>query len=130
MSSVSTEQDNEESANREGLELRYLFVSLNVAQMMSSQLLNGTDNHKRLGIRGGGGGGGSGGAGGVGNRESYQLLNLTESDSDDGVLTRLEAGEGAGTPENVPDLNLMLPKEQLNKSRRKIRLKRLVSNPY
>ena len=54
--------------------------------MMSSSLVNGTVNHKT----------GGGGGGGVGNRETYQLLNLTESDSDDGggALTRLEAGEG------------------------------------
>ena len=102
-------------------------MSLNVVQMMSSQLINGTDNLKRLGSRGGGGGG----AGGGGNRESYQLLNLTESDSDDGVLTRLEAGEGAATPENVPDLNLMLPKEQQqSRGRRKIRLKRFASTSF
>ena len=87
--------------------------------MMSSHLLNGTDNHKS--------GGGSGG-GGVGNRETYQLLNLTESDSeDDGALTRLEAGEGgARKPENVPDLNLALPNDQSSRGRRKIRLKRRV----
>ena len=87
--------------------------------MMSSHLLNGTDNHNS--------GGGSGG-GGVGNRETYQLLNLTESDSeDDGALTRLEAGEGgARKPENVPDLNLALPNDQSSRGRRKIRLKRRV----
>ena len=85
--------------------------------MMSSSLVNGTVNHKT----------GGGGGGGVGNRETYQLLNLTESDSDDGgaALTRLEAGEGgARKPENVPDLNLVLPNDQPGRGRRKIRLKR------
>ena len=90
------------------------------AQMMSSHLLNGADNHK-ISPRGGGGGSG---VGGVGNRETYQLLNLTESDSDDGALTRLEAGEGARKTENVPDLDLMLPNDQSSRGRRKIRLKR------
>ena len=87
--------------------------------MMSSSLVNGTVNHKT----------GGGGGGGVGNRETYQLLNLTESDSEDGggVLTRLEAGEGgARKPENVPDLNLVLPNDQPGRGRRKIRLKRQV----
>ena len=88
--------------------------------MMSSSLVNGTVNHKT---------GGGGGGGGVGNRETYQLLNLTESDSEDGgaALTRLEAGEGgARKPENVPDLNLVLPNDQPGRGRRKIRLKRQV----
>ena len=87
--------------------------------MMSSSLVNGTVNHKT----------GGGGGGGVGNRETYQLLNLTESDSEDGgaALTRLEAGEGgARKPENVPDLNLVLPNDQPGRGRRKIRLKRQV----
>ena len=47
-----------------------------------------------------------------------------ESDSDDGALTRLEAGEGARKTENVPDLDLMLPNDQSSRGRRKIRLKR------
>ena len=87
--------------------------------MMSSSLVNGTVNHKT----------GGGGGGGVGSRETYQLLNLTQSDSEDGgaALTRLEAGEGgARKPENVPDLNLVLPNDQPGRGRRKIRLKRQV----
>ena len=85
--------------------------------MMSSSLVNGTVNHKT-----------GGGGGGVGNRETYQLLNLTESDSEDGgALTRLEAGEGGvRKAENVPDLNLVLPNDQPGRGRRKIRLKRQV----
>ena len=65
----------------------------------------------------------------MGNRETYQLLNLTESDSDDGgALTRLEAGEGGvRKAENVPDLNLVLPNDQPGRGRRKIRLKRQVA---
>jgi len=100
-----------------GAKVARVFIGLD-AQMMSSHLLNGADNHK-ISPRGGGGSGG-----GVGNREAYQLLNLTESDSDDSALTRLEAGEGARKPENVPDLNLMLPNDQPSRGRRKIRLKR------
>ena len=103
---------------REGTRQGSVFKRLD-AQMMSSHLLNGTDNHKM-----GGGGGGSGG-GGVTNRETYQLLNLTESESEDGALTRLEAGEGgARKSENVPDLNLAMPNDHSSRGRRKIRLKR------
>ena len=59
-------------------------------------------------------------------RETYRLLNLTESESDDD-FARLEAGMENNGRTEVPDLNLKPPQDK-TRIKRKIRLKRYESS--